>query len=466
MDGDPRLRSIPSVNDVVNHPLMTEVVAETPRTLVVQAIRYAIDQLRHQLSSQQSPPITSNRIETITWIKAYTKQRLEPSLRHVINATGVLIHTNLGRAPLPECALAAISRTARGYCNLEFELATGERGLRHKHVEQHLNALTGAEASLIVNNNAAAVLLILDTLAKDKEVVVARSELVEIGGGFRVPEVMRRSGATLREVGTTNKTYLTDFKEALTPATALLMKIHQSNFRILGFTHEPSLHELALLAHQHNLPLVFDLGSGLMTELSGADEEMTPRMAIEHGADLVCFSADKMLGGPQAGIIVGSAALIEQLQRNQLMRALRTCKLTLAALESVLRLHRNPEQAAQEIPVLAMLHDSAVAVQRRAKRLAARLNRVAADRYVCDVIPTHARTGGGAWPLAQIPSFAVRIRSALCTPHHLMQLLRAAEPPIIAMTREDATLLDLRTVFSRDLPKIEAFFRLHFPSES
>src|SRR5437868_7016183 len=350
-------------------------------------------------------------------------------LRRAINATGVIIHTNLGRAPLAREALERVGTVAGGYSNLEYDLREGGRGSRQDHVAPILRRLTGAEAALVVNNNAAAVLLALAALAEGREVLVSRGELIEIGDGFRIPDILARSGARLREVGTTNRTRAADYDRAVGSDTALLLRVHQSNFRVVGFTEQPTVSELAAVARRHGLPLVDDLGSGVLAHLEG---EPSARESLAAGADLVCFSGDKLLGGPQAGVVVGRAELVERLRRHPLQRALRADKLTLAALEGTLALYADPERAAREVPVLRMLREPADAVRARAERLAALVGG--------EVEETVGRVGGGALPLAELPSFACAVEERLADP------LRANDPPVIGVVRGGRLLLDCRTL--------------------
>ena len=359
-----------------------------------------------------------------------------PQLRRVLNATGVIVHTNLGRAPLPAAALERVTEVARGYSNLEYDLAEGARGSRQDHLAGLLRRLTGAEASLVVNNNAGAVLLALAALAEGREVVVSRGELIEIGDGFRIPDVLARSGARLVEVGTTNRTRAADYERAIGPETALLLRVHQSNFRVVGFAEQPATAQLAAVARRHELPLVDDLGSGALVRLP---DEPTPADALAAGADLVCFSGDKLLGGPQAGIVAGRADLVERLRRHPLQRALRADKLTLAALEGTLTLYLDRPG---EIPVLRMIEEPAESVRARAERLAG-LTGGAVEETV-------ARVGGGALPLAELPSFACALEEQLA------EQLRGGEPPVVAVVRDGRTLLDCRTLADDELDEVAA----------
>ena len=348
----------------------------------------------------------------------------------------MIVHTNLGRAPLAGEALAHVVETARGYSNLEYDLSSGSRGSRQDHVASILRRLTGAEAALVVNNNAAAVLLALAALAEGRDGLVSRGELIEIGDGFRIPDVLARSGARLVEVGTTNRTRASDYERAITADTAVLLRVHQSNFRVVGFTEQPRVEELAAVARRHGLPLVDDLGSGVLTELG---DEPSARDALARGADLVCFSGDKLLGGPQAGIVVGRAELLERLRRHALQRALRADKLKLPAIEGPLHVYLD---APERIPVLRMLAEDAAAVRARAQRLA--------DSVGGSVEETVARVGGGALPLAELPSFACAVEEELA------DTLRAGDPPVVGILRDGRLLLDCRTLDDADVDEVAA----------
>src|SRR6266540_2803782 len=352
------LRDLPSVDELARD----ERLAAEPAALAVEAARAALARAREEISAGHDPGDLGERAA----LGLAAARR--PRLRRALNATGVIVHTNLGRAPLAEAALERALEVGRGYSNLEYDLSAGGRGSRQDHVSAILRRLTGAEGALVVNNNAAAVMLALAVLAEGREVLVSRGELIEIGDGFRIPEVLVRSGAQLREVGTTNRTRAGDYERAVGPETAVLLRVHQSNFRLVGFTEQPSLEELAAVARRHELPLVDDLGSGVLV---GLEDEPSARESLAAGADLVCFSGDKLLGGPQAGIVVGRAELVERLRRHPLQRALRADKLTLAALEGTLSLALDPARAAGEIPVLRMFHEPLEQVRARAERLAA-----------------------------------------------------------------------------------------------
>ena len=419
-----RLRDLPSVD---------ELARSVDDPLAVEAARQVVDEARAAIRAGAHPGDLQARLARE--LDALRRARL----RRTINATGVVVHTNLGRAPLAEEALDQVVRTARGYSNLEYDLDSGARGSRQDHVAGILRRLTGAEAALVVNNNAAAVMLALAALAEGREVLVSRGELIEIGDGFRIPDVLARSGAILREVGTTNRTRASDYDRAIGSETALLLRVHQSNFRVLGFTEQPSVRELAAVARRHELPLVDDLGSGAFFPF---EDEPSARDSLGAGTDLACFSGDKLLGGPQAGVIVGRAELIEKLRRHPLQRALRADKLTLAALEGTLRLYLDPERAAREIPVLRMLGDDLGAVRARAERLAGLVGG--------EVEETVGRVGGGALPLAELPSFACAVEEELARP------LRTSEPPVVGVVRDGRLLLDCRTVADAEVEEVAA----------
>src|SRR3954447_19710088 len=423
------LRDLPSADELARD----ERLAGRPAALVVAAARSALERTREEIRAGHEPGDLGERA-----LRELAAARA-PSLRRVLNATGVLVHTNLGRAPLPEAALERALEVGRSYSNLEYDLSAGARGSRQDHVASILRRLTGAEAALVVNNNAAAVMLALAALAEGRQVLVSRGELIEIGDGFRIPDVLARSGARLREVGTTNRTRAADYERAVAPETAVLLRVHQSNFRVVGFTEQPSVGELAAVAARHGLPLVDDLGSGVPVQLEG---EPSARESLAAGADLVCFSGDKLLGGPQAGIVVGRAELVERLRRHPLQRALRADKLTLAALEGTLGLYLDPVRALREVPVLRMLNEPLEAVRARAQRLA--------DAVGGEVEQTVGRVGGGALPLAELPSFACAVEEDLADP------LRRGEPPVVGVLRDGRLLLDCRTLTDAEAEELAA----------
>ncbi len=418
-----QLRDLPSVD---------ELIRGTDDALAVDVARTLLDRARGEIRAGRDPGDLPGRL------RDELEAARAPRLRRVINATGVIAHTNLGRAPLAEEAFERL-RAAGGYSNLEYDLVAGTRGSRQDHVAPLLRRLTGAEAALVVNNNAAAVMLALAALAEGREVLVSRGELIEIGDGFRIPDVLARSGARLREVGTTNRTRAADYERAIGPETAVILRVHQSNFRLVGFTEQPALAELAQVAQSHKVLLVDDLGSGALSASLLLGDEPTARESLAAGADLVCFSGDKLLGGPQAGIVLGAAELIERLRRHPLQRALRADKLTLAALEGTLALSLD---APDQIPVLRMLRDGTASVRARAERLAALVGG--------EVEETVARAGAGALPLAELPSFACAVEEELAAK------LRAVDPPVVAVVRDGRTLLDCRTLTDGEVDEVAA----------
>lgn len=375
-------------------------------------------------------------------------EKMRPNFRTVINGTGVIIHTNMGRSLLPVEAMDGLVRVGAGYSNLEFDLATGSRGSRYSLVEEMLCQLTGAEAGLVVNNNAAAVLLVLDTLAKGKEVVVSRGQLVEIGGSFRIPEVMEKSGAVLHEVGATNRTHLKDYEGAINDETALLLKVHMSNYRIVGFTKEVADEDLVSLGAKFGLPVMDDLGSGSLVDLTrfGLEKEPTVQEVVGSGVDVVTFSGDKLLGGPQAGLIVGRRRIIDKIKSNPLNRALRIDKFTLAGLEAVFRLYLEGEEGLMRIPTLAMMAMDLGEIERRARRLARRLRKPLAGTCEVEVVKVESRVGGGAMPEQGLESRAVSVRPGQMKLSMLERCLREAEIPVIGRLEDDRLLFDMRTV--------------------
>jgi L-seryl-tRNA(Ser) seleniumtransferase len=430
---------------------------ENSRPAVTAALRDAVGAVRRQLLSGQGTVPSDEEIVAIagTAIAANTPA----GLQHVINCTGIVLHTNLGRAPLAPEALAAISKAASGYTNLEFDLESGRRGARTGNVETLLCELTGAQAALVVNNNAAAVLLALSALATDGEVIISRGELVEIGGGFRIPDVIRQGGARLVEVGTTNRTRLSDYVEAITPATRALLKVHSSNYRMLGFTAEVGLAELADLARAHGLLLLHDLGSGTLLDLQklGRPHEPTVQECLRAGADLVAFSGDKLLGGPQAGLLVGSEVAIGPLRRHPLLRAVRLDKLSLAALEATLRLYIDPDLASARVPVLRMLAQDEATLKARAQRLRDAL--VGAGYADIRVDMTTGYAGGGSLPEASIPSRAISVGTDRIAAEDFAYALRHNSPPVVGRIAADRLLLDVLTLAEEECAEIVAAFR-------
>jgi L-seryl-tRNA(Ser) seleniumtransferase len=430
-------RLLPAVSQVLELAGVQALLARAPRSLLADAIRNAIDAVR------RDPALAP--VEDDGWVSAVEAAlaRLEqPSLRAVLNATGVVLHTNLGRAPLPPAAIEAIVRTAGGATNLEYDLDEGRRGSRYDHCASLLRELTGAGDALVVNNGAAALVLALNTVSDGKEAIVSRGELIEIGGSFRVPDIMARSGAILREVGTTNRTHVDDYRRVLGERTGAVVKVHRSNFEQRGFVAEASVRELVPIAREASVPLLLDLGSGLLLSLDrhGLSGEPTVADALRDGATLVVMSGDKMLGGPQAGILVGDPEVMAACRRNPLTRALRVDKLTLAALEATLAIYRDPPAAIRDIPVLAMLTAPVESVRARAAMLQARLTSAG---VVAEIVPTEASVGGGAFPTARIASFAVALAGDA---ERLERALRSQPVPVIGRINDGRILLDLRSV--------------------
>jgi L-seryl-tRNA(Ser) seleniumtransferase len=430
---DHPLRGLPSVDTLLGEELGANLVERHGRPATVEAIRAA-------LAGARGRGVADGPDELLA--EAARLLGRPPSLRPALNATGVIVHTNLGRAPLAGAAIERATAVAAGYSNLEYDLEAGTRGSRHSHLGAILAELTGAEDGMAVNNNAAAVMLTLAALAGGREVPISRGELIEIGDGFRIPEVLAQSGARLVEVGSTNRTRIGDFARALGPDTGAVLRVHQSNFRMVGFTEAPSLHELCALAAAHGVPVIDDLGSGQLIDLPDLADEPTARSSVEAGATVVCFSGDKLLGGPQAGVIVGATEAVARVRRHPLARAVRIDKLSLAALEATLELYRDPARALREVPVLRAVAEPAAAVRERAERLAARLGG--------DVVATTARVGGGAVPLLEIESFAC----ALDGGDQLAAALRSADPPVVARVQEGRVLLDCRTLTDEECQRI------------
>lgn len=436
-------RAIPSVGALLESPGIKQLLTGHARSTVVQAIRRAVDVARKNAPADDSGEWTSRVAKEIGLIE-------QRSLRSVINATGVILHTNLGRAPLPDAALGAIGEVAAGYTNLEYDLGSGQRGSRYVHCVDLLRELTGAEDALVVNNCAAALVLSLSALARGRQVIVSRGELVEIGGSFRVPDIMARSGAELVEIGTTNRTHLDDYVRAIGSRTAVIAKVHRSNFAQSGFVADVDVRSLAPIAAEHGIPIVHDLGSGLMIDLSayGLTGEPTASAALGDGATVVLMSGDKLLGGPQAGIALGSREAIGRMRKDPFARAMRVDKLTIAALAATLELYRDPETAVTEIPTLAMLRAPAERVCSRCEAVVASL---AAHGIEARVVPTAATVGAGAFPVHEIPSFGVSFGGDA---NAIEKKLREGNPPVIGRIANGAFQLDLRTVDERLEPAL------------
>ena len=437
-------RTLPSVGALLERAPVRALLDSAPRSLVVDAVRATVAQARESATSPADDE---------AWAAAIADRLADlsrPSLRRVINATGIVLHTNLGRAPLADAALDAISAIAAGYSNLELDLERGARGSRYVHCASLLRELTGAEDALVVNNCAAALVLALNTVADGREALLSRGELVEIGGSFRVHEIMAKSGALLREVGATNRTHLADYERAIGPATGVLLKVHRSNFALHGFIAEATVQELAPLAATHGLPILHDLGSGLLVSLDGIGlrGEPTARAALEAGATIVVMSGDKLLGGPQAGLIVGDARWLDAMRRNPLARSYRVDKLTLAALEATLALYRDPPRALREIPTLALLATPAAALRERAESLRLALQR---DGIAGETVETTGSVGAGAFPDAALPGAAVALDGDA---ERWAARLRAGTPAVVGRVHDGRMHLDLRAVIAHEVPDL------------
>jgi len=451
------LRLLPKVDDCIRTLQQEEALTEVSRKSLTRLTRLYIDQVRQDiLHGVEIPPEDMGLEQCVPRMIDFILHKQRVRFRRVINCTGVIIHTNLGRSILPKQTMDTLHDAGGRYSNLEFDLETGERGSRYSLVEELLCELTGAEAALVVNNNAAAVLIVLETLAKGKEVIVSRGQLVEIGGSFRIPDIMSRSGADLVEVGATNRTHLRDYENAITENTGLLLKVHCSNYRIIGFTKEVSNQELVALGRQRDIPVVEDLGSGCLVDLSpfGLMKEPTVQEVVASGVDVVSFSGDKLLGGPQAGIIVGRKKIIDTIKKNPLNRALRIDKFTLSGLESILRLYRDERTALETIPTLAMISAPVEVVDKRARRLMRRLRRDIKEQCRFTIIDSTSRVGGGAMPEQNVPSRSVALEPVRLSVSALERSLRSQEIAVIGRIEDDRLVLDLRTVMDDELALI------------
>ena len=446
MDTKSLLRALPKTDELLRRDDLAALASTLPRPVVTDAVRDAVEAIRARVLAGEEALFDDDSIAEDAIDLA--RDRMRPSLRPLVNATGIIVHTNLGRSRLSGEALRAVVEVAGNYSTLEYDVETGERGSRHTHVERLICDLTGAEAAMAVNNNAAAVLLAIAGLAKGKEAIVSRGQQVEIGGSFRIPDVMRQSGAKMVEVGATNKTHLADYANAITPKTGLLLKVHSSNFRVVGFTEEVPLADLVALGAEHGVPVYEDQGSGVLIDLApyGLPDEPTVRSSIEAGVDLVSVSGDKLLGGPQAGILAGSKAVIDRLKKHPLARALRLDKMTLAALEATLRLYLDPERALREVPTLRMLTESPESVAARARTLVDRIVAATGEAFWVAAMPDVSRAGGGALPLADIPTTIVTLSPRAMSANDLEAALRLGNPTIIGRIRDARVVLDPRTL--------------------
>lgn len=459
------LRKLPAVDEVLTFARIAEASESLPRQVAVDAIRSVLDRLRTAImQTQNEKELNDLSIDTdalTDLVLAEIAETMKPRLRRVINATGVVVHTNLGRSIIARPALDALIEVAGGYNNLEYNIADGERGSRHDHIRDIIVKLTGAEDAIVVNNNAAAVLLALTAIAKGRDVIVSRGQLVEIGGSFRIPDVMRQSGANLVEVGSTNKTHLGDYRKAISDDTALILRVHTSNFKIVGFTSEVPIGEMVALGHEFEVPVMDDLGSGMLIELEklGSIDEPTVAESVAAGVDIITFSGDKLLGGPQAGIMVGSKRFIAKCRNHPLARVVRVDKFTLAALEATLRLYLDPEKALREIPTLRMISEDIEVLTGKARRLAAELTKASKKGYDIKVVAEMSKAGGGALPLYEIPTAAVSVVPRNLSVNDLEEKLRANDPPIIARIKDAQLLLDVRTISEEEFLEIAEAFR-------
>lgn len=466
-ENDAGMARIPSVDQVLRHATVAPLLDEHPRGEVLAAVRTVLTAVRNKLRAGASTDVSLPHLAIE--IRTALHERNRPSLRRVVNATGVLLHTGLGRAPLAEEAVEAVAEVARGYCNLELDLETGERGDRYSHCRGMLCELTGAEDALVVNNNAAATMLTLRALAGGREVIISRGQIVEIGGSYRMPDIMAAAGCVMVEVGTTNRTRLSDYEAAVTERTAALIRVHTSNYRVVGFSHEPPIAELVRLARWssgNGLLVIDDLGSGWLcadgvairpsAESEGtAWDEPTAHDSVQAGADICMFSGDKLLGGPQAGVIVGSAACIERMRKDPLARVVRPDKMTLAALEATLRLYRDPEQLQQRLPVLRMLRAEVSTLESAAQRLVSEIA-AGAPEFACELYRDVSYAGGGALPLLRLPTCTVSVSHPRCGAMELARALRSVEVPIIARVHQERLLFDCRTLMEDDYTCIVA----------
>ncbi len=453
------LRQLPSVDEILKHERVQYWLESHPRVLVLEAIRTTIDNQRNAIVRAikvNKEPGSLHISAMLDRVEALLQDISEPNLKPVINATGVIVHTNLGRSILSDRAIQRMIEISRSYSNLEYDIPSGERGKRHVHLEGMLKRLTGVEAATAVNNNAAAVLLCLNTLARGKEVIVSRGELVEIGGSFRVPDVMERSGAVLREVGTTNKTHLKDYEKAINENTGLLLKIHASNYKIVGFTKEVTASELVKLGSRHKIPVMWDLGSGSFVDLAayGAGDEPTVQQAVDSGVDVLTFSGDKLLGGPQAGLIVGKKAHLDPIRSNPLARALRIDKLTMAALDATLSQYLDMPKAVREIPTLWMLTQPLSEIERKAELLASGINELSNNSITVTIQDETSQSGGGALPMGVFPTRAVCIRHNALSANQIESHLRLNKPHIITRIKEGMVMFDPRTLHDEEIGKI------------
>ena len=450
-------RNIPSVNELLESPQLKKIVENVNHQVVVDGVRTFIDDLKDTISSATDEIEIPSRSEMADKIADWLHVEQREYLRPVINGTGIILHTGLGRAPLAKSAIAATAQIAGGYASVEVDLKNGQRGQRVKAVEKLLCELTGAEAAVVVNNNAAATMIALATVAMGKEVIVSRGQLIEIGGSYRLPDVMECSGCRLKEVGTTNKTHAADYSSAIGEETGAILKVHPSNFEVVGFTKTVSTKELVSIAHAQDLPMIDDVGSGALIDFAkfGLSDEPVVADSIKDGADIVLFSGDKLIGGPQCGIIIGKRKYIDQVLKNSLMRAMRVDKMTLAALAATLRLYRNEDKALQEVPILRMLSMPEANLKLRAEKVA---QQIQGSNWLesCEVTEATSMLGGGSLPTQKIPTWCVAIRPQGSSVNRIAERLRSSNPAVIGRVQKDTLFIDMRTVFpEQDIVLVE-----------
>ncbi len=456
------LRQLPGVDAILEILKGAPFFDDIPHTVLIRAIRSAIEERRQSIIQDDGKPLSDSLSDQsiTTSVKRFVERASTLNLRRTINATGIVVHTNLGRSLLAETAIENIIEVSGRYSNLEFDLEKGKRGSRYAAVEDIICEISGAESSMVVNNNAGAVLLALETLSRNKKVIVSRGELVEIGGSFRIPDVMAKSGGILCEVGTTNRTHPRDYENAIDEQTALLLKVHKSNYSVVGFSAEVPLNELVELGHKHNLPVMEDLGSGTFVDFSryGLMKEPTVQDSVAAGADIITFSGDKLLGGPQAGLIIGKRDYIDRIKRNPINRALRIDKMTLAALEVTLRLYRDPQKVVQTIPTLRMLLQPIAVLEEKAARLKKQLEKSGQERVTIRSLDLASRPGGGSMPMLELPSKGLGIKVRGMSVNTIEKAMRRYCPPIIGRIEEDMFIMDMRTIQDDELALIQHAF--------
>lgn len=452
------LKSLPGVDHIFTQIQKNMISNNIPRTVIIDSIRTCIEKIRLSILKNHNTLSSKDLDDSTIIYKVNTliAKTLALNLKKTINATGVILHTNLGRSVLPEEVLKNITAVSSGYSNLELNLSTGKRGLRYSCVDDILCKLSGAEAAMVVNNNAAAVLLCLETIAKDKQVIVSRGEMVEIGGSFRIPDVMVKSGCILKEIGTTNRTHVKDYENAITDNTGLLLKVHTSNYSIVGFSSSVSLNELHSMGLKHKIPVMEDLGSGTFIDFSkyGLTKEPTISESIAAGADIVTFSGDKLLGGPQAGIIIGKKKIIDKIKENPLTRALRIDKITLSALEATLNLYRDEKKAIRSIPTLKMLLSPFSEIEKKAEMLNNLISNIKSTKLSATLLAKNSKAGGGSMPLLKLQSKCIGLKSDTLSTRKIEKFMRANNPPVIGRIEDNLFIIDLRTVKEKEIPII------------